>query len=995
MAGIFLCYRNIRRSYAPMLIDRELVRRFGPDNVFQAGRSNAPAVALDDEIFRRLARCSVLVALIDPHWVGEDLEKLFDPDDWVRKEIQFAIERDIAVLPLLLDGAAMPSRSALPREIEALQWRIAEHMTPQTVDADLPRLIGELERLAPDLVLATLTDTEPPPPSTPAALLRPEHAILPFRHRPELSRLLDWCLDPAGSPVRLVTGPAGAGKTRLGLELAARVRSDRRPAGLLSERAGVEALSRIDEIRRPTLIVLDDAETRPEAVRAAFRALAAAPSSPVRVLLLARTAGEWLDRLQYGAEDAVAALAGALLPMPLQPLTATDEDFAVAGEKFARQLGLAQPARSDSWPAGATLLDAQLVVLDRLGPLPESAATPLERLVAWELDYWRRAAGALGVPAPASDQLRELLTVVALFGADTEQEADDLLGAVRAYRGRPVGDIDGGRSLARAALPGPAPLNRLQPDVVGEALVAEYLRHGRPLAELAPVVSDTQAQRALITLGRCLGRAPDLSDRIVDFLAAAPERLLPLTMTALPAVDRPGPLVAALSAAAEKTPLSSLEALVVALPQRSEALARFAVDVTERALRAADEPGADPERVARLAGALATRLVHLGERSGEAVGFARRALDVLRTRPGPERAEAHAALALALGGGPEAIAAGASAIDEYDRQGSDDRRIRAALATALFNQARRLGDAGEAGPARDALHRAAELAAALHAEQPTRYRSLQTDVQELRALLDGDVELLAGDVLESRRALAAARPDAYRPGLAATLYNLGRLELPRDPDVARDRWRESAALYAALATEWPGRYDADRGLVERALDEPPDQFAAVLRRAGVTGPNLRRGDLEAIAGLLGVGWADEFIAPALDVPGLSWDDGRPRPDGYFEIHGADWSIDASGTETRRRLVTVVVSAALVDALELDFGIEWVAAAVPHLLAIDAVTADGRGLRIEARRLPASAARPPELADTVHVDDWAGVVAALTSASEEVSFSGGGTLILRR
>jgi hypothetical protein len=107
MAGIFLNYRGLNRSYAPTLVDRELVRRFGQDNVFQAARSNPGAADFPSTIMNRLAECTLLIALIDPVWAGSDIGLLWRPNDWVRKEIAWALAHDLEVLPVLLDGVEM------------------------------------------------------------------------------------------------------------------------------------------------------------------------------------------------------------------------------------------------------------------------------------------------------------------------------------------------------------------------------------------------------------------------------------------------------------------------------------------------------------------------------------------------------------------------------------------------------------------------------------------------------------------------------------------------------------------------------------------------------------------------------------------------------------------------------------------------------------------------------------------------------------------------
>lgn len=131
-----------------------------------------------------------------------------------------------------------------------------------------------VERLAPGLVLETAL--QPPPRQVsemPAALLLAEYELGPFEPRPELDEVADWHRDPAGSSVTLLTGGLGEGKTRLALELCRRLRRAGHPAGLFSPAAQAGALERLADLSRDTLLVIDDAETRVEQVRAALLAI--------------------------------------------------------------------------------------------------------------------------------------------------------------------------------------------------------------------------------------------------------------------------------------------------------------------------------------------------------------------------------------------------------------------------------------------------------------------------------------------------------------------------------------------------------------------------------------------------------------------------------------------------------------------------------------------------------------------------------------------------
>jgi tetratricopeptide (TPR) repeat protein len=834
MSGIFISYRNIKRSYAPMLIDRELARRFGPENVYQVGRCNLPAVHFPTEIMQRLAECTLLIALIDRPWVEEDLSLLWNDGDWVRREIGYALDHGKTVLPVLLDGAEMPKARTLPADIAPLTRHIALRMESSTADADLLRLVGEVERLALDLVLASLTDPEPPTPTHAAALVRAEHQALPFRPRGELEGLADWCLRQTGSPVRLVTGAVGTGKTRLGLRLCAQLRGVGWQAGLLSVSAPAEALDRLGEIAVPCLVVIDDAESRLTQVNAALRSLAAAPDAPGRLLLLARSAGEWLDRLGEDRDDRVASLVDSITPQALKPLTPAEGDFDAACAAFARRLGLPIPPSPAERPTPATLLELQAAAVVHLSP-SDDPEPPLRRILQLEREYWQRSAAAFGLPTLNRRNLTEIMAAVALFGASTELEADVLLRGLRTFRGGPMNAIDSCRDLLRTVLPGPAPLNSLQPEQLAEDLIAEFLGHGYPLADVLDAVGDQQISTALSTLGRCLNRYPDLSGPITEFLAGAPNRLLPLAMTALPAVPRPELLVAPMSVALDQVPAADLDRVVAALPQRSEALARFAVTATERALIARRHAGVHDVTTARLDRLLATRLAYLGERPADAADAAQNAIAELTALAGTdvelraELAEAHAALALALDLDPtasgEALVAGAQAVTTYHALPAEDRYV-AALAQALHNQSVRLTRAHQIDSALDAATQAHGLIGPLHDARPTRFRSLHADILDNLSILaaatgrPAEAERFSRNALTLRRALAAARPDAYRPQLAATLFNLGRILSAQSQDQAEVRrlWEESAAIFEALDVEQPGRFAKQRDRARSHLD---------------------------------------------------------------------------------------------------------------------------------------------------------------------------------
>jgi hypothetical protein len=139
----------------------------------------------------------------------------------------------------------------------------------------------------------------------PSALLRAEHGVVPFIGRAaELAGLHEWAAEKKSLSVQMVTGPAGQGKTRLGYRLCAQLHGERWLAGLVGEHVPDEVLRRSARASTPILLVIDYAETRVQQLIILAAALLGRqrPSTPVRLLLLARTGGEWLrlDRSRFG-----------------------------------------------------------------------------------------------------------------------------------------------------------------------------------------------------------------------------------------------------------------------------------------------------------------------------------------------------------------------------------------------------------------------------------------------------------------------------------------------------------------------------------------------------------------------------------------------------------------------------------------------------------------------------------------------------------------------
>jgi CheY-like chemotaxis protein len=149
--GIFINYRRVDTGMHARRLYERLTNSFTPSHVFMDVVSIEPGLNFRETIARRFDQCTVLLALISDKWsTGEGQKRrLSDPTDMVRLEIEMALERSLRVIPILFDGAKLPSRRRLPESLRVLHDLQAIEMDsfPLTFSNYFQRLLRALEGL--------------------------------------------------------------------------------------------------------------------------------------------------------------------------------------------------------------------------------------------------------------------------------------------------------------------------------------------------------------------------------------------------------------------------------------------------------------------------------------------------------------------------------------------------------------------------------------------------------------------------------------------------------------------------------------------------------------------------------------------------------------------------------------------------------------------------------------------------------------------------------
>jgi hypothetical protein len=177
---VFLSYRRSDTQHVAGRAADKLADRY---KLFMDIDTIPPGVDFADYLRRAVGGCDVLLAFVGENWTTAADEhgrrRLDDPGDWVAAEIATALNRGVAVIPVLVDGAVLPSAEALPEGLRPMVGRQAAPLRFESFTADLNHLVAAIDH---------------------AALLRPSTGPPPVSPVSEPSFATRWEKEPAAKP---------------------------------------------------------------------------------------------------------------------------------------------------------------------------------------------------------------------------------------------------------------------------------------------------------------------------------------------------------------------------------------------------------------------------------------------------------------------------------------------------------------------------------------------------------------------------------------------------------------------------------------------------------------------------------------------------------------------------------------------------------------------------------------------------------------------------
>lgn len=148
---IFISYRVKDTQAATGRLVDALKQHFDDDQIFLDIDKIEPGLDFTLVISKYLDSSDVMLVIIGPDWMAYNSERntyrINEKNDWVRLEIATALQRNIRVVPVLLEGASLPDEALLTDDLKPLLRRQSYEISNKRWKYDSEQLIGFLKKI--------------------------------------------------------------------------------------------------------------------------------------------------------------------------------------------------------------------------------------------------------------------------------------------------------------------------------------------------------------------------------------------------------------------------------------------------------------------------------------------------------------------------------------------------------------------------------------------------------------------------------------------------------------------------------------------------------------------------------------------------------------------------------------------------------------------------------------------------------------------------------
>ena len=139
--AVFVSYRRDDARDEVERIHAKYCELYRDESIFWDLRDIRAGAQFPPLLRDRVRNAVVVLVVIGPGWSSS---RLRHRNDWVRQEVRIALKSQCLVVPLLVNGARMPTRNELPSDIKALADRNYLVLSSTNFDADVGILLHEI-----------------------------------------------------------------------------------------------------------------------------------------------------------------------------------------------------------------------------------------------------------------------------------------------------------------------------------------------------------------------------------------------------------------------------------------------------------------------------------------------------------------------------------------------------------------------------------------------------------------------------------------------------------------------------------------------------------------------------------------------------------------------------------------------------------------------------------------------------------------------------------